>query len=118
MISPNLSTAHLPSPPSAASVNKSISALLSSPASSTSSSEEANLRASSPALAAAATHLAEKVQAAAAELEKSKAAAIKMSNFSIAALINKDSEAELERRRRLVESVPMLGKNREGFLQK
>ena len=44
------------------------------------------------------------------EAVKSKAGGFKASNFSIAALINKDSEDELERRRRLVESVPILGK--------
>ena len=108
MISPNLSTPHIPSPPEAPTNKGAISALLASPASSTTSSADEAAAAASEA----ATHLAEKVQAAAAEIERSKAAAaIKMSNFSIAALINKDSEAELERRRRLVESVPMLGKS-------
>ena len=115
MISPNLSTPHIPSPPSSAeAAGKSISALLASPASSTTSSSD---EPAGPVGLAAATHLAEKVQAAAAELERSKAAAaIKMSNFSIAALINKDSEAELERRRRLVESVPMLGEEQTQLL--
>ena len=101
MISPNLSTPHIPSPPSdnGAANKGGISALLASPASSTTSStsdhEAANSQLASEAIEA---------------IERSKAvAAIKMSNFSIAALINKDSEAELERRRRLVESVPMLG---------
>lgn len=41
-------------------------------------------------------------------IEKSKAPALKASNFSIAALMNKDTDDELERRRRLVESVPIL----------
>ena len=85
--------------------------LLASPASSTTSSTE---EASHLSASEAATHLAEKVKAVAELQERTanaKAAAIKMSNFSIAALINKDSEAEqLERRRRLVESVPMLGR--------
>eukprot|EP00095_Tigriopus_kingsejongensis_P009328 maker-scaffold1014_size70868-snap-gene-0.7 protein:Tk09328 transcript:maker-scaffold1014_size70868-snap-gene-0.7-mRNA-1 annotation:"t-box transcription factor tbx20" len=41
-------------------------------------------------------------------IEKSKAPPMKASNFSIAALMNKDTEDQLERRRRLVESVPIL----------
>lgn len=35
----------------------------------------------------------------------------KLTNFSIAALINKDSEDEAERRRKLIESAPLLGKS-------
>ena len=106
MISPNLST-----PTPHAETGKG-ALLLASPASSTTSSTE---EASHLSASEAATHLAEKVKAVAELQERTvanaKAAAIKMSNFSIAALINKDSEAEqLERRRRLVESVPMLGK--------
>ena len=100
MISPNLST------PTPHAEGKG-ALLLASPASSTTSSTE---EASHLSASEAATHLAEKVKAVAELQERTaKAAAIKMSNFSIAALINKDSEAELERRRRLVESVPMLG---------
>lgn len=42
--------------------------------------------------------------------EKSRMAAVKISNFSIAALINKDHNEELERRRRLLQTMPMLGR--------
>ncbi len=118
MISPNLSSPLIPSPPSSAAATaaaaaaaaaasaKAISALLSSPASSTSSNEETNNKSVSPT--------PEVAPAVPTDMEKSSSesrpgAGFKMSNFSIAALINKDSEAELERRRKLVESMPVLG---------
>lgn len=36
--------------------------------------------------------------------------ALKLTNFSIAALINKNNDDELERRKRFLQSMPMLGK--------
>ena len=42
--------------------------------------------------------------------EKSRQAAIKLTNFSIAALISKSEDDEIERRKRFLQTMPMLGK--------